>query len=135
VTFEVTNKGSRVTEFYLYGEGDRVMGVQTRHAGRGNSRRFHRQWIGRQVDSQRGQGRQGRRGQGAGYNFTGGSDTLGHLDAGLFFIAFNRDTSTQVRAHATQPVHVRQDDGIRRTHRLRPPGTTPGTSWGHTLVS
>jgi iron uptake system component EfeO len=26
ITFEVTNKGSRVTEFYLYGEGDRIMG-------------------------------------------------------------------------------------------------------------
>ncbi|PPK71442.1 peptidase M75 family protein [Actinokineospora auranticolor] len=26
ITFEVTNGGSRVTEFYLYGEGDRIMG-------------------------------------------------------------------------------------------------------------
>ncbi|HEV2781365.1 MAG TPA: iron uptake system protein EfeO [Actinophytocola sp.] len=26
LTFEVTNKGSRVTEFYLYAEGDRIMG-------------------------------------------------------------------------------------------------------------
>jgi iron uptake system component EfeO len=26
ITFEVTNKGTRVTEFYLYGEGDRIMG-------------------------------------------------------------------------------------------------------------
>jgi iron uptake system component EfeO len=26
VTFEVTNKGNRVTEFYLYAEGDRIMG-------------------------------------------------------------------------------------------------------------
>jgi iron uptake system component EfeO len=26
ITFEVTNNGSRVTEFYLYGEGDRIMG-------------------------------------------------------------------------------------------------------------
>lgn len=26
ITFEVTNKGSRVTEFYLYAEGDRIMG-------------------------------------------------------------------------------------------------------------
>ncbi|GLZ43185.1 iron uptake system protein EfeO [Actinokineospora sp. NBRC 105648] len=26
ITFEVSNKGSRVTEFYLYGEGDRIMG-------------------------------------------------------------------------------------------------------------
>lgn len=26
VTFEITNKGSKVTEFYLYAEGDRIMG-------------------------------------------------------------------------------------------------------------
>ncbi|TDV45453.1 iron uptake system protein EfeO [Actinophytocola oryzae] len=26
ITFEVTNKGNRVTEFYLYAEGDRIMG-------------------------------------------------------------------------------------------------------------
>lgn len=26
ITFEVTNEGSKVTEFYLYGEGDRIMG-------------------------------------------------------------------------------------------------------------
>lgn len=26
ITFEVTNKGARVTEFYLYAEGDRIMG-------------------------------------------------------------------------------------------------------------
>ncbi|MFZ2527770.1 MAG: iron uptake transporter deferrochelatase/peroxidase subunit [Rhodococcus sp. (in: high G+C Gram-positive bacteria)] len=30
-----------------------------------------------------------------GYNFTDGSDGLGHLDAGLFFIAFCRDPQTQ----------------------------------------
>ena len=30
-----------------------------------------------------------------GYNFTDGSDGFGHLDAGLFFIAFNRNTAKQ----------------------------------------
>ncbi|MDL9938479.1 iron uptake transporter deferrochelatase/peroxidase subunit [Gordonia sp. ABSL1-1] len=30
-----------------------------------------------------------------GYNFTDGSDGFGHLDAGLFFIAFNRDPKKQ----------------------------------------
>ena len=30
-----------------------------------------------------------------GYNFTDGSDGFGHLDAGLFFIAFNRNTARQ----------------------------------------
>lgn len=29
-----------------------------------------------------------------GYNFTDGSDGLGHLDAGLFFIAFVKDPRT-----------------------------------------
>src|SRR4029450_8066070 len=30
-----------------------------------------------------------------GYNFTDGSDGVGHLDAGLFFIAFMRDAGKQ----------------------------------------
>ena len=30
-----------------------------------------------------------------GYNFTDGSDGLGHLDAGLFFIGFMRDAHQQ----------------------------------------
>ncbi len=30
-----------------------------------------------------------------GYNFTDGTDGLGHLDAGLFFLAFNRDSRKQ----------------------------------------
>jgi deferrochelatase/peroxidase EfeB len=30
-----------------------------------------------------------------GYNFTDGTDGFGHLDAGLFFIAFVRDPVTQ----------------------------------------
>ena len=30
-----------------------------------------------------------------GYNFTDGSNDLGHLDAGLFFLAFVRDPATQ----------------------------------------
>lgn len=30
-----------------------------------------------------------------GYNFTDGSDGFGHLDAGLFFIAYCRNPSTQ----------------------------------------
>ena len=35
-----------------------------------------------------------------GYNFVDGSDGLGRLDAGLFFIAYQRDPRNAVRAGA-----------------------------------
>jgi iron uptake system component EfeO len=40
VTFTVTNKGSKVTEFYVYAEGDRVMG-EVENIGPGVSRDVH----------------------------------------------------------------------------------------------
>jgi iron uptake system component EfeO len=39
VTFDVTNKGSKVTEFYLYGEGDRIIG-EVENIGAGLSRKL-----------------------------------------------------------------------------------------------
>jgi iron uptake system component EfeO len=39
ITFEVANQGSKVTEFYLYGEGDRVLG-EAEDIGPGTSRRL-----------------------------------------------------------------------------------------------
>lgn len=39
ITFEVANKGSKVTEFYLYGEGDRIMG-EVENIGPGLTRRL-----------------------------------------------------------------------------------------------
>ncbi|MFD8495971.1 iron uptake system protein EfeO [Amycolatopsis sp. NPDC059657] len=39
VTFEITNKGAKVTEFYLYGEGDRIMG-EVENIAPGLSRRL-----------------------------------------------------------------------------------------------
>jgi iron uptake system component EfeO len=39
VTFEVTNKGNKVTEFYVYGEGDRILG-EVENIGPGLSRRL-----------------------------------------------------------------------------------------------
>ncbi|MET0233272.1 MAG: iron uptake system protein EfeO [Kibdelosporangium sp.] len=39
ITFEVSNKGSKVTEFYLYGEGDRIMG-EVENIGPGLTRRL-----------------------------------------------------------------------------------------------
>ncbi|MFW0784555.1 iron uptake transporter deferrochelatase/peroxidase subunit [Gordonia sp. CPCC 206044] len=72
-----------------------------------------------------------------GYNFTDGSDGFGHLDAGLFFIAFNRDTSKQFVP--MQQVLSRQDA---MTEYLIPngssvfaipPGLRPGEWWGQHL--
>jgi iron uptake system component EfeO len=39
ITFEVANKGSKVTEFYLYGEGDRILG-EVENIGPGLTRRL-----------------------------------------------------------------------------------------------
>ena len=39
VTFEVTNKGSKVTEFYLYAEGDRILG-EVENIGPGLTRKL-----------------------------------------------------------------------------------------------
>ena len=44
-----------------------------------------------------------------GYNFTDGSDDLGRLDAGLFFIAYVRDPETQYIPMQTK---LARDDGI-----------------------
>ncbi|AZG45094.1 iron uptake transporter deferrochelatase/peroxidase subunit [Gordonia insulae] len=72
-----------------------------------------------------------------GYNFTDGSDGFGHLDAGLFFIAFNRDTGKQFVP--MQQVLSRQDA---MTEYLIPngssvfaipPGLGPGEWWGQGL--
>lgn len=40
VEFEITNQGTKVTEFYLYAEGDRIMG-EVENIGPGLSRTFH----------------------------------------------------------------------------------------------
>ncbi len=72
-----------------------------------------------------------------GYNFTDGSDGFGHLDAGLFFIAFNRDPGTQFVP--MQQVLSRQDA---MTEYLIPngsslfavpPGLADGEWWGQRL--
>ena len=64
-----------------------------------------------------------------GYNFVDGSDALGGLDAGLFFIAYVRDPDTQFiplqnadgaagRADGVPQVHLVGD--LRRAARRRP---------------
>ena len=74
-----------------------------------------------------------------GYNFTDGSDGFGHLDAGLFFIAFVRDPPTQfvpmlaqISERCAQRVHLpHRHSGVRV-----PAGLREGDSsayWGSTL--
>jgi deferrochelatase/peroxidase EfeB len=75
-----------------------------------------------------------------GYNFVDGSDGLGRLNAGLFFIAYQRDPRT-----AFVPVQrslARQDDMNEYTRHVSsglfacPPGVTaPGEFWGGTLFA
>ncbi|HEY5857822.1 MAG TPA: deferrochelatase/peroxidase EfeB, partial [Aldersonia sp.] len=72
-----------------------------------------------------------------GYNFTDGSDGFGHLDAGLFFIAFCRDPQKQF---------VPMQLALSRTDLLNeyiahtssavfavPPGVADGQYWGQGL--
>ena len=72
-----------------------------------------------------------------GYNFTDGTDGLGHLDAGLFFIAFVRDAHRQF---------VPMQQALARADRLNeyvehtgsalfacPPGLDEGGDWGTQL--
>jgi deferrochelatase/peroxidase EfeB len=75
-----------------------------------------------------------------GYNFTEGSDGFGHLDAGLFFIAFVRNPVTQF---IPMQAHLAGKDALNEyiTHTgtavfACPPGLHAGDSsayWGSTL--
>lgn len=58
-----------------------------------------------------------------GFSFVDGSDGIGHLDAGLFFLAFVRDPQTQF-VPPVKAVSTRRDDAIPLAHRLRPMGRT-----------
>ena len=58
-----------------------------------------------------------------GYSFVDGSDGLGRLDAGLFFIAYQRDPRDRLRPGPAQPAH-RRDERVHPAHvlgRLRLP--------------
>ncbi|MEU7767227.1 iron uptake transporter deferrochelatase/peroxidase subunit [Nocardia sp. NPDC049190] len=74
-----------------------------------------------------------------GYNFTDGSDGFGHLDAGLFFIAYCRNPRTQF---------VPMQENLARNDALNeyikhvgsavfavPPGLGPDDYWGSTLFA
>jgi deferrochelatase/peroxidase EfeB len=72
-----------------------------------------------------------------GYNFTDGSDGLGHLDAGLFFVCFNRDTGKQFvpmqQALATKDDMMEYLEHNGSGHFAVPPGVREGGFWGDTL--
>jgi deferrochelatase/peroxidase EfeB len=74
-----------------------------------------------------------------GYNFTDGSDGLGHLDAGLFFIGFNRDSRTQfVPMQQALSARDKMMEYIEHTgsgHFACPPGLRRGGFWGETLFA
>ncbi|AQT81461.1 peroxidase [Mycolicibacterium litorale] len=72
-----------------------------------------------------------------GYNFTDGSDGFGHLDAGLFFIAFVRNPATQF---IPMQMELARRDALNEyiTHTgsaifAVPPGLRDGDYWGSTL--
>ncbi|MFC3898228.1 iron uptake transporter deferrochelatase/peroxidase subunit [Lentzea rhizosphaerae] len=72
-----------------------------------------------------------------GYNFTDGSDGLGHLDAGLFFVAFNRDSRKQFvpmqQALSTKDDMMEYIEHTGSGHFAVPPGVKEGGFWGEGL--
>lgn len=74
-----------------------------------------------------------------GYNFVDGSDGLGRLDAGLFFLAYQRDPRKQfipiqnslARSDVLNEYIRHVGSGIFAC----PPGVRPGTFWGQQLFS
>jgi deferrochelatase/peroxidase EfeB len=82
-----------------------------------------------------GEGRMLRRG----YSYTEGADGLGHLDAGLFFLAYQRDVR---RAFIPVQRALAADDALNEYVQHTgsgiwavPPGTGPGGWWGQELLA
>ncbi|MFB9907216.1 iron uptake transporter deferrochelatase/peroxidase subunit [Allokutzneria oryzae] len=72
-----------------------------------------------------------------GYNFTDGSDGFGHLDAGLFFICFNRDPRKQfVPMQQALSSKDKMMEYVKHNGSglfACPPGVRPGEFWGQRL--
>ncbi|MFD8495970.1 iron uptake transporter deferrochelatase/peroxidase subunit [Amycolatopsis sp. NPDC059657] len=72
-----------------------------------------------------------------GYNFVDGSDGVGHLEAGLFFLAFNRDTRKQFvpmqQALSTKDAMMEYVQHTGSAHFAVPPGVREGGFWGEGL--
>ena len=73
-----------------------------------------------------------------GFNFVDGSDGLGHLDAGLFFLAYQRDPR---RAFVPIQTALARNDALNEYLRHTgsslwavPPGVGPDGWWGETLL-
>ncbi|HEX2704367.1 MAG TPA: iron uptake transporter deferrochelatase/peroxidase subunit [Candidatus Lustribacter sp.] len=73
-----------------------------------------------------------------GYNFTDGTDGVGHLDAGLFFVAFCRDAHRQFvpmqRALASADVLNEYIEHSGSAVFACPPGLAQGQDWGSQLL-
>ena len=74
-----------------------------------------------------------------GYNFTDGSDGVGHLDAGLFFLAYMRDPEKQFvpmqRALAKADVLNEYIEHNGSAVFACPPGLADGQHWGQALFA
>ena len=74
-----------------------------------------------------------------GYNFTDGSDGVGHLDAGLFFIAYMRNPGKQFvpmqRALASKDVLNEYIEHNGSAVFACPPGVKDGEYWGQALFA
>jgi deferrochelatase/peroxidase EfeB len=74
-----------------------------------------------------------------GYNFVDGSDGVGHLEAGLFFLAFNRDTRAQYipmqTALSAKDAMMEYVQHTGSAHFAVPPGVREGGYWGDGLFT
>ena len=74
-----------------------------------------------------------------GFNFVDGTDGLGHLDAGLFFLAYQRDPRTAfVPVQTTLARSDAMGEYLRHTGSsvwAVPPGVRPGGYWGEGLLA
>lgn len=76
-----------------------------------------------------------------GYSFVDGTDNLGRLDAGLFFIAYQRDPRTQF-SRIQSSLAGKQNDALNEYIQhvgsglfACPPGVKPGEYWGQSLFA
>jgi deferrochelatase/peroxidase EfeB len=74
-----------------------------------------------------------------GYNFVDGSDGVGHLEAGLFFLAFNRDSRKQYvpmqQALSAKDAMMEYVQHTGSAHFAVPPGVSKTGYWGDGLFA
>lgn len=73
------------------------------------------------------------------YNYSNGTDRVGHIDAGLLFLSFQKDLEKQFipiqRALANNDRMNEYVKVVGSAAYACPPGLTPGQYWGHQLFS